>query len=128
MKVKFGYEETQYLPINTISVIGAFNGFDASKGEMKKEGDKWFLECMAEPGQHFYKFLINNSITLNDPLSNLYLPDDHGELWSVLIINEEDVRLYNNAEYTVHIEQYNITSTIYEGQVPNNKKEFNSTR
>lgn len=125
MKVTFEYEETQYLSIKSIAVIGDFNTFDASKGEMKKEGDKWVLECIAEPGQHFYKYLINDGIKLNDPLANLYLPDDHGELWSVLMISEEDVRLYNNAEYTVHIEQYNISSNIHEGQVPNNKKDFN---
>ena len=125
MKVTFEYEESQYLPIKTISVIGAFNAFDASKGKMIKEGDKWVLECIVGLGQHFYKLLINDCIKLNDPLANLYLPDDQGELWSVLIINEEDVRLYNNEQYTVHIEQYNITSNIYEGQVPNNKKDFN---
>lgn len=40
MKVTFEYEETQYLSIKSIAVIGDFNAFDASKGEMKKEGDK----------------------------------------------------------------------------------------
>lgn len=125
MKITFEYEEIKYLPINSLSILGSFNDYDIEKGRMNKQGNKWVLECTVKPGQHLYKFLINGSIKLNDPAANLYLPDDNDELWSVLIIDEEDNRLYNNEEYTVHIEQYNITSNIYEEQVPNNKKDFN---
>ena len=125
MNVKLEYEETQNFIIQSISVIGTFNDFDPNKGKMLKEDGKWIFQCSLLPGEYHYKFLINGEIKLNDPLANLYYPDSNEELWSVLIINEEGKRLYNNEEYSLHIGNYNMTSNIYEEIMPINKKEFN---
>lgn len=127
MKIIFEYEETHYLPIRSISVIGDFNDYDTNKGKMSKSGNKWVLESQVKQGQHFYKFLINECIKLNDPIANLYLPNPRDEeLWSILIVNEEGNRLYNNSEYAIHIQNYNITNNIYEKQTDINKKDFNT--
>lgn len=127
MKIIFEYEETHYLPIRSISVIGDFNNYDSNKGKMTKSGSKWGLEYQVKPGQHFYKFLINECIKLNDPIANLYLANPRDEeLWSILIVNEEGNRFYNNCEYTIHINNYNMSSHVYEKQGYKNKKCFNT--
>ncbi|MDU5020195.1 MAG: hypothetical protein E6269_06570 [Clostridiales bacterium] len=40
MEVNFQYEENNYLPIKTISVIGEFNNYDHNKGVMVKDNNK----------------------------------------------------------------------------------------
>jgi len=125
MEIIFEYEEKEYLAISTISVIGSFNNYDPIKGQMLKENNKWSFKCVLQPGEHYYKFLINGELRLNDSTANVYLPDDNEELWSVIMINEQDQRLYNNTQYTTHIEKYNITSNIHEEEFVVNKKNFN---
>ncbi|NEZ47241.1 hypothetical protein FDF74_08490 [Clostridium niameyense] len=126
MKVNFEYEEKEYVPINTISVIGSFNNYDAEKGKMIKQDNKWTTSLDLPTGEHKYKFLINGSLKLNDPTANIYLPDDKEELWSIIIINENNERMYNNIQYTVHIDKYSIGSIISEDEVDIVKKSFNS--
>lgn len=125
MEIIFEYEEKEYVHVNTISVIGKFNNYDASKGRMIKKDNKWIFKCNLTEGEHPYKFLINGELKLNDPTANIYLPDEKEELWSIVMINENDERLYNNNQYTVHIDKYNIGSTINEEETLPNKKTFN---
>ena len=125
MEVKFQYEENKHLPINTISVIGKFNDYDPNKGVMIKEDNKWIFKCDLQTGDHPYKFLINGELKLNDSTANIYLPDDNEELWSIVKINENDQRMYNNTQYTTHIESYNICSSVSEQENIINRKTFN---
>ena len=125
MEVNFQYEENNYLPIKTISVIGEFNNYDHNKGVMIKDNNKWTFKCDLQTGEHPYKFLINGELKLNDPSANVYLPDDNEELWSIVKINENDQRLYNNTQYTTHIEKYDIGSSVIEQENIVNKKIFN---
>ena len=124
MKTNFEYEENEYITIDTISVIGEFNNYDSERGLMRKENNKWILDCNLPPGEHKYKFLINGELKLNDPTANIYFPDDDEELWSVIIINDQGQRLYNNTQYAVHMDKYNINSILNE-EVVANKKNFN---
>ncbi len=126
MTINFTYEETEYLPINTISVIGSFNNYEPSKCKMVKDNNIWSFNCNLPSGEHKYKFLINGELKLNDSTANIYLPDDNEEVWSIVMINDEDQRLYNNTEYTVHIDKYNISSSISEKLPTANKKVFNT--
>lgn len=124
MEVIFEYEENEHLNIDTISVIGDFNNYDPTKGQMKKKNNKWQFSCKLPPGEHRYKFLINETLRLNDPTANIYFPDDDEELWSIIIINGQGQRLYNNTQYTVHIDKYNISSVLND-EITHNKKNFN---
>lgn len=125
MEVIFQYEENNYLPIENISVIGRFNDYDSNKGVMIKEDNKWIFKCDLQTGEHPYKFLINGELKLNDSTANIYLPDDNEELWSIVKINENDQRMYNNTQYTTHIESYNICSSVSEQENIINRKTFN---
>lgn len=125
MDVIFKYEETEHLPVSTISVIGKFNDYDPSKGKMTKQNNEWIFKCDLPSGEHPYKFLINGELKLNDSTANIYLPDDKEELWSIVMINEDNQRLYNNTQYTTHIQKYNIGCAISEEENIANKKKFN---
>lgn len=125
MEVIFQYEENECLPIKTISVIGKFNNYDPDKGVMARENNKWIFKCDLSEGEHPYKFLINGELKLNDSTANIYFPDDNEKLWSIVMINENDQRMYNNTQYTTHIEKYNISSVISEKKDIANKKNFN---
>lgn len=125
MIVRFEYEETPYLKVENIAIMGSFNEYDANKGQMKKINNIWYIDISLSHGEHKYKFLINNAIKLNDSTANIYLPDENEEIWSVVKINESDKRLYNNTQYTVNIEDYNINNKVYENRVIENKKNFN---
>lgn len=124
MKVNFEYEQNEQLAIETISVIGEFNDYNPHMAQMIKQDNKWTFSTDFSPGEHKYKFLINGELKLNDPDANIFLPDDNEELWSVIIINEEGQRLYNNTQYTTHIDLYNISSVLNE-EITASKKKFN---
>ncbi|MBW6410051.1 hypothetical protein [Clostridium weizhouense] len=125
MKILFKYDQKENLNINTVSVIGDFNEYNPDKGVMEKEEGSWIFYCDIKEGEYKYKFLINGELKLNDPTANIYLPDDNEELWSAIIINENDQRLYNNTQYNVNIDKYNITCNINEEKEVVNKKAFN---
>ncbi|WP_129597915.1 hypothetical protein [Anaerophilus nitritogenes] len=125
MKVNFEYEENEYFPIHSISIIGDFNNYDTNKGKMIKKNNRWYFNCNLSSGEYKYKFLINGELKLNDPTANIYVPDEHEELWSMILINEQDQRLYNNTQYTTHIKAYHITSMVSEENIISNKKNFN---
>ncbi|MGG7162740.1 hypothetical protein [Clostridium ihumii] len=125
MKVIFEYVENENLKIDTISVIGSFNNYDINKGKMVKENNVWKLNYELSEGEHYYKFVINEELKLNDSTANIYLPDENEELWSVIIINDKDERMYNNIQYTTHIKEYNITCNVNEEEEVHNRKQFN---
>lgn len=72
MNITFQYKNTEHLNIDKISLIGDFNNFDPPKSIMVKENNIWTLDCNPPSGEHYYKFLINNSLELNYPTSNIY--------------------------------------------------------
>ncbi|MDQ0196278.1 hypothetical protein [Paenibacillus wynnii] len=124
MIVRLDYTASPYLEINRISVIGSFNDYKEDCGLMRKSGNVWSTEVSLPPGEHNYKFLINHEIKLNDPMANLYLPNESDELWSTIIINDLDQRLYNNEQYTVHIDSYAVSGMITPAPISANKKGF----
>lgn len=125
MIVRLEYEETPYLKVSSISVIGSFNGYDADKNKMVKSDGIWYVDILLSKGEYRYKFFINDCLRLNDPSANVYLPDENEELWSAIMINESDERLYNNTQYKVNVENYNINSKVYEDRMKENQKNFN---
>lgn len=125
MRIRIVYEETLYLKVDSIAVIGSFNDYNANQGQMKKEDNKWFIDVFVRQGEHKYKFLLNEYIRINDSTANVYLPDEKDELWSVIIISKEDKRLFNNTQYTVNVENYNICNKLNDVVTLKNKKNFN---
>ncbi|MDD3420585.1 MAG: hypothetical protein PHE78_08355 [Candidatus Gastranaerophilales bacterium] len=93
---------------------------------MRKENGNWIVDLSFSEGEYYYRFLINDKLLINDPTANMYLPDENEMLWSVLMVNANGERLYNNEQYTVNIEGYNISNNIYESNLlPPNTKSFN---
>lgn len=127
MEVIFRYEESDHVPVRSISVIGEFNNYNPSEGKMEKQNGEWIFKCELSSGEHPYKFLINGELKLNDSSANIYFPDENEELWSIVMINEENQRMYNNTQYTTHIEKYNIGCAVSEESNIANKKNFNLT-
>lgn len=124
MEVLIGYKESEHIDIKTISIIESFNDYDKSKGYMKKEGDIWYYKVNLDSGRHYYKFIINDQLIINDPEANMYFPDKNEELWSVVVINDNDQRMYNNEEYSVNIDEYKLTNNISEEVKIASKKSF----
>lgn len=124
MRVRIDFEEIPELEVKSVSVIGSFYAYDAAKGVLEKEGEVWFTDIMLESGEYYYKFLINDEILLNDPKANIYLPHREDELWSVIKINEEGERLYNNEAYRVQVDDYAVSGAVTEDKILVNKKSF----
>lgn len=127
MIARFQFKSTTYLDVKSISIIGSFNEYHEDRNPMTKSEDYWYAEIPLTSGEHYYKFLINNEFLLNDPEANMYLPHGEDELWSTIIINEQDQRLYNNEQYSLHIDSYAVSSSITPANIGVNKKNFNLT-
>lgn len=123
MKVLFKYNNDENLDICSISLIGSFNDYNSSVNIMKKVDDVWVCECDLKQGEHAYRFLVNDNLTLNDPFANMYYPDEEDKLWSIVVIDNKDERLYNNTQYSLNIDDYCLSSSMNENNVI--KKKFN---
>lgn len=87
----------------------------------------WSAEINELPkGTYTYRFLINGIFSLNDYNANIYEPDNEGRLWSALVIDSEGRKLYNNAQYCVHVENVQITDDYYE-DIDDSMFEFDSS-
>lgn len=122
--ITFEYPVTEYLAIASIEITGLPPNAAATPYKLAKSGDKWQGSFDIPPGEYRYRFLINQSISLNDPMANYYMPDEKEQLWSVLKVNDSGQRLFNAVEYTVNISGYNITDNMYQQAQAQNKKSF----
>lgn len=127
MVVRLNYACSPYFSIKSISVIGSFNSYDPNKNKMKLRNGCWITEIDLPPGEHRYKLLINGEIKLNDPAANVYLPDEKEELWSIILINDQNQRLYNNEQYAVNLKDYCLANRITDQEIIQNKRSFSNT-
>ncbi len=127
MGIQIRYKQQPGIDVETISVLGSFCGYNAEKGRMKQDGEEWVYEAKISPGEHYYRFLINGSILLNDPVANCYAPREEceEEAWSYLKVDALGRRLYNNLPYTVHIGEYTLSNSMTEEDVLD-KHKFNA--
>lgn len=99
------FEPSFSIPINSVKVMfdDNINVFNMTEYE-----GTWTVDLSLSEGQYNYRFLVNNRIFINDPTANLYVADNTDTIWSVLAIDANGKRIYNNEEYTVNIEDYNL--------------------
>jgi hypothetical protein len=108
-----------------MDIIGSFNNYGEIPIRMAFDGEKWYADVNVQPGENYYRFLVNDEFELNDPAANMYIPHGDGdELWSYLPIDKYGRRLYNNQDYTINIESYNITDLESNSDLPL-KRSFN---
>lgn len=114
--MKSVFIEPEYsLPISSVKLL--FRNSSIADTELKKQpfSNQWSAEIGELPcGRYEYRFLINEKFTLNDPLANMFSPDNENKLWSLLAIDENGNRLYNNEQYNVHIESVQVNDDYYD--------------
>ena len=114
--MKFVFIEPEYpLPISSVKLL--FRNSNINDVELKKQSfsNQWSVEIGELPcGRYEYRFLINEKFTLNDPSANMFSPDNENKLWSLLAIDENGDRLYNNEQYNVNIESVQVDDDYYD--------------
>lgn len=125
MLVKLAYENSTYFQINSMSVIGSFNQFNPVQGTMSKQNNQWIYEVDLLPGEYLYRLLVNNTFELNDPSANLYMPDEQDRLWSMVMINQNEERLFNPNNSSVVINNYWMFNRMTDEMPTYSKKQFN---
>ena len=98
------------MDVHSVSVIGKEACLTTS---MRKDSDIWVCEIELPPGEHLYKFLINEELPVFDPFNNLFELDETGELWSLLVVDNSNVQLFNLEEYHVNGNRFYRFSFTY---------------
>lgn len=67
-----------------VAVAGSFNDWSPSSVKMKRVGDEWVVQTVAEPGKHMYKYVVDGNWIL-DPANNI-TGNENGHVNSVIVI------------------------------------------
>ncbi len=122
MLYKFSYD---FPEASTVSLIGDFNNWNKSANVMELDEDgKWTAYAEIEPGKHTYKYLIDNMFRFNDPLANLYIPNEDGEMLSILIIDDKGDVLINTEEYSMNLDRFVLWDKLDNMPEQQGKKSF----
>lgn len=72
----------------SVSIVGDFNGWDATKSPMKRFGNNgpWTVSVSVKPGRHVYAFLVDGSTLVADPRAPRARDLDFGGDASVLMV------------------------------------------
>lgn len=98
--------------IRSVSVVGDFLADFENPIEIEKKEDVWQCELNLWPGEHLYKFLLNQELLIFDPFNNMFEQDSVGELWSLIIIDNAGQRLFNFEKYHMHLFSYQLSTDI----------------
>ena len=70
-----------------VSLVGDFNGWNASANPMKRQPDgAWLLQIELRHGHHRYAFMVDGHLTL-DPRGQGVTRDDHGQRVSLVPVS-----------------------------------------
>lgn len=74
----------------TVSVVGDFNGWDASNARMTRasDGDLWSITIPVVPGRHMYGFMVNDSSFVLDSHAQTARDPDLGTKASVIVVGK----------------------------------------
>ncbi len=74
------------LDAKSVCVMGTFNGWDASRDCMTRDGSTWRATLFLAPGRYKYNFIIDGRKVVPDPESVLIEDSGFGTKNSVLIV------------------------------------------
>lgn len=109
MTVLFSYAEEK-LRIETVSLYLSIGHSAFNSIPMFLHDSIWQCEVDLPAGEHLYKFIINDELPLCDPYNNLLDLDENENLYSLLIINDNEEACINPLQYHVTIEQYKLST------------------
>lgn len=122
VRMELSYQDPDGVSIETIQVIWDDNVI--SPVSMILNNGIWRMQMESNEKKYLYRFLINNSISVNDPYANMYGSDCDGTLWSVYFENEENQRLYNSTQYYLEIKELLLSDTVKDIIVPQRDNRF----
>lgn len=82
--VKVSFRLKGYANASNVFVAGGFNHWSATSVKMKRQGNEWIAETVAEPGKHLYKFIVDGQ-WITDP-GNKELEEENGYMNSVIVV------------------------------------------
>lgn len=109
MTVVFSYAEEKLL-IETVSLYIIIGRSTLKIIPMLLQNSIWQCEIDLPAGEHLYRFMVNDELPLCDPYNNLLDLDENEDLWSLLIINEDQGVCINPQQYHVTIAQYRLSA------------------
>ncbi len=68
------------------AVAGAFNGWDARRAPMRRDGGAWETTLHLAPGRYEYRFVVDGR-WISDPRARESVPNQFGENNSVLVVS-----------------------------------------
>jgi diguanylate cyclase (GGDEF)-like protein len=87
-KVRVTYRPEPW--VTDVALVGSFNNWDKDNDAMEREADGSFAFVLAlNPGLYSYKFVLNGTQWINDPLATETQPDNLGGHNSVLRVTPE---------------------------------------
>ncbi len=64
--------------LQSVALIGTFNGWNRKSHPMEKTNSQWHIALPLDEGQYEYKFILNDTLEISDPLNPLTNPDGSG--------------------------------------------------
>ncbi|MBN1823771.1 MAG: zf-HC2 domain-containing protein [Endomicrobiales bacterium] len=71
-----------------VSLVGDFNGWDVSRGRLKKKGENWTGTFRVKPGRYQYMLVVDGEKWMPDPTAKEFVEDGYGNRNSVLDVTK----------------------------------------
>lgn len=85
-KISVTFEMPAEIQAESLSVLGDFNGWDATAGLMKRRKDGiWAKTIRMAPGTYRFRYLASDGAWYNDPTADGYEPSGLGEDNCILV-------------------------------------------
>lgn len=79
--------------VNSVSVVGSFNGWDAAKHVLDNANGVWAVSLKLSPGEYWYQFVVDGERWLSDPVATEFEKDGFGGRKARLTVGSEPVQV-----------------------------------
>lgn len=123
--MKVSYTAPKNINVKSVKIIWKDKAFPDRY--MMRTEKEWVVDIDIPNGNYYYRFVINDVVTVNDPVSDVVIPQNDTKLWSLMYMNQNGERQYYGTQNSIELSNYSMSNRVTQYDEVNvlDKKVFN---